>query len=132
MPQVDIADDTWIAASRDRVAGAVADPANWRRWWPDLDLAVDELRGPLGVRWFVRPSAASPSTGSMEVWLEPCRDGVLLHYFLRLALPERRGPFGRSVQRVALGHRRRANRIFWAVKDDLEGRIAAGRETQRR
>jgi hypothetical protein len=132
MPQVDIADDTWIAASRDRVAGTVADPANWRRWWPDLELAVDELRGPLGVRWFVRPSAASPSTGSMEVWLEPCRDGVLLHYFLRLALPERRGPFGRSVQRVALGHRRRAKRIFWAVKDDLEGRIAAGRETQRR
>jgi hypothetical protein len=132
MRRVDVADDTWIAASRDRVAGAVADPANWRRWWPVLDLAVDELRGPLGERWFVLPSAASPSTGSMEVWLEQCGDGVLLHYFLRLALSERRGPFARSVQRVALGHRRRAKRIFWAVKDDLEGRTATGRETPRR
>ena len=132
MPQVEVADETWIAASPETVAQVVADPANWPRWWPDLDLAVDELRGPLGVRWFVAPVGASPSTGSMEVWLEQCRGGVLLHYFLRLALPERRGPLRRNVQRVALGHRRRVKRIFWAVKDDLEGRTAAGRETQRR
>jgi hypothetical protein len=133
MPQVDVADDTWIAASPDRVAEVVADPVNWHRWWPDFDLEVDQLRGSLGARWFVSASDEAPGpTGSMEVWLEPCRDGVVLHYFLRLAVPERRGPFGRNAQRAVLGQRRRAKRNFWALKDDLEGRTATGRETQRR
>jgi hypothetical protein len=116
--QVEVADETWIAAPPAAVARAVADPANWRRWWPDLDLAVDEMRGLLGVRWFVRRDAATP-LGSMEVWLEPWRDGVVLHYFLRLGLPGR--PVRRPA-RVAMRHRRRGRQIFWRLKDDLEGR----------
>src|SRR5262245_47322954 len=131
MPQVDVVDETWIAAEPRRVAARVADPANWSRWWPDLDLTVDELRGPEGVRWFL-PNQKMPApgltgvvprtaAGSMEVWLQPDRDGVRVHYFLRLdplgrALPQRR------VQRLVLAHRRRAKRVFWALKDELEAR----------
>jgi len=114
MPQVDVVDETWIAADPARVAARVTDPANWSRWWPDLDLTVDELRGPEGVRWNL-------PDGSMEVWLQPDRDGVRVHYFLRLdplgrALPQRR------VQRLVFAHRRRAKRVFWALKDELEAR----------
>jgi hypothetical protein len=113
------------------VAARVADPANWSRWWPDLDLAVDELRGPEGVRWNlpnqkmqtpgVTGVVPRTAAGSMEVWLQPDRDGVRVHYFLRLdplgrALPQRR------VQRLVLAHRRRAKRVFWALKDELEAR----------
>src|SRR5262245_19796715 len=114
MPQVDVVDETWIAAEPRRVADRVADPANWTRWWPDLDLTVDELREAQGVRWLLRD-------GSMEVWLQPDRDGVRVHYFLRL------DPLGRTLpprraQRLALRHRRRAKRGFWSLKDELEAR----------
>jgi hypothetical protein len=60
------------------VGRAVADPANWRRWWPDLRLTVVEDRGPVGHRWTVTGAL----TGTMEVWLEPALDGVIAHYFL--------------------------------------------------
>jgi hypothetical protein len=121
MRHLEIADETWIAAAPYGVAAAVADPVSWRAWWPQFDLVVDEVRGPLGVRWFVRPSAESPANGSMEVWLEAWREGVVLHYFLRLDLPDGRKPLAR----IVLDHRRRAKQIFWAVKDDAEGRTAA-------
>ncbi len=75
---VQIADETFVAADPARVGAFVGDPANWRRWWPDLRLEVTEERGPLGVRW----AATGPLTGTMEIWLEPMLDGVLLHYFL--------------------------------------------------
>ena len=75
---VQIADETFVAADPVRVGAAVGDPSNWRRWWPDLRLRVIEDRGPVGVRWAV----TGPITGTMEIWLEPMLDGVLLHYFL--------------------------------------------------
>ena len=125
MSQIDVADETWMVAPPERLAAVVSDPANWRRWWPDIELAVDKMRGPLGVRWFVRPSAALPYAGSMEVWLEADREGVVVHYFLRLDLPDTAGRPTRMVrrmQRAALGQRRRTKRVFWALKDDLECR----------
>lgn len=122
MPQIDVVDETWIAAPAQRVAAAIADPANWRRWWPGFDLAVDELRGPLGVRWFVRSADRPAGTGSMEVWLEAARGGVVLHYFLRLDPADGRRLTSRGVQRAVLGYRRRAKRIFWALGDDIEAR----------
>lgn len=118
MPQVDVADETWIAASPRRVAARVADPENWPRWWPALDLALDELRGPKGVRWFVR----GPGGGSMEVWLEPDLDGVRVHYFLRLDPSGGRRVSPRRARRTVLAYRRRAKRVFWALKDEVEGR----------
>ena len=69
---VQIADETFVAADPARVGAAVGDPANWRRWWPDLRLQVIEDRGPLGIRWAV----TGPLTGTMEIWLEPSLDGV--------------------------------------------------------
>jgi hypothetical protein len=114
--QIDVVDETWIAAPPHRIAARVADPDCWPHWWPTLELTVDEFRGAEGVRWFVSGRA----TGSMEVWLEPDLDGVRVHYFLRLdALPGRRlSP--RRAQRAVLAHRRRAKRVFWALKDEFE------------
>lgn len=112
MPQVDVVDETWIAASTHSVADRIADPANWRRWWPELELTVDELRGIEGVRWLL-------PGGSMEVWLQPDLDGVRLHYFLRLDPPS---GAPRSAGRDAQVYRRRAKQIFWTLKDELEGR----------
>lgn len=45
---------------------------------PDLALTVVEDRAEKGMRWAV----AGPLTGTMEIWLEPVLDGVVLHYFL--------------------------------------------------
>lgn len=118
MAQVDVVDETWIAAPPDRVAACVADSGRWPRWWPALDLAVDELREAEGVRWFVR----GPGTGSMEVWLEPDCDGVRVHYFLRLDPADGGRLSPRRAQRAVLAHRRRAKQVFWALKDELEGR----------
>ena len=78
MNSIQIADETFVAADPVDVGKAIADPARWRRWWPDLRLAVVEDRGPAGQRWTVTGAV----NGTMEVWLEPVLDGVVLHYFL--------------------------------------------------
>src|SRR5215468_840237 len=127
MPQIDVVDETWIAAPPHQVAARVADPHCWHSWWPGLTLTVDELRGVEGVRWLV----SGPVTGSMEVWLEPDRDGVRVHYFLRLDSPNGRRMSARRVRRVVLAHRRRAKRVFWALKDEFEVRRPAGRNAGR-
>ena len=113
-----IADETFIAADPARVGAAVADPASWRRWWPDLRLEVVEERGDKGIRWAV----TGPLTGTMEIWLEPLLDGVLLHYFLHAE------PSGVSAWRLArmnlagMIHRRRvaAKKMAFEVKEALE------------
>jgi hypothetical protein len=78
MNSIQVADETFVCADPIVVGRAVADPASWRRWWPDLRLAVVEDRGPAGQRWTVTGAL----TGTMEIWLEPSFDGVILHYFL--------------------------------------------------
>jgi hypothetical protein len=75
---IQIADETYIAASGARVGATLADPSCWRRWWADLRLQVVEDRAESGIRWAVTGAL----TGTMEIWLEPSMDGVLLHYFL--------------------------------------------------
>lgn len=75
---IQVADDTFVAADPAEVGRAVSEPASWRRWWPDLQLKVIQQRGEKGIRWTV----AGALTGTMEVWLEPALDGVVLHYFL--------------------------------------------------
>jgi hypothetical protein len=78
MNSIQVADETFVCADPIDVGRAVADPASWRRWWPDLRLLVVEDRGPAGQRWTVTGAL----TGTMEVWLESSFDGVILHYFL--------------------------------------------------
>ena len=77
--EIDLADDTFVVADPAVVARAVAEPHRWAEWWPDLRLTVTEERALEGVRWTV----AGAVTGSMEIWLEPYADGVLVHYYLR-------------------------------------------------
>ncbi|MCM6773367.1 polyketide cyclase / dehydrase and lipid transport [Nocardia sp. CDC159] len=78
MSSIQVADQTFVAAPGSAVAAVLADRDSWRRWWPDLALEVREDRAEKGIRWTV----AGPLTGTMEVWLEPSLDGVILHYFL--------------------------------------------------
>lgn len=118
MPRVDLFDETFIVASAARVAEQVGDRRRWRAWWPDLALTVFQDRAEAGVRWNVTGALV----GSMEVWIEPWGDGVILHYYLR-ADPV--GPAARDEVRVrAL----RAKQIFWRLKDDLEGDRPPGSE----
>jgi hypothetical protein len=78
MSSIQVADQTYVAAPGVQVGAAVSDPSSWRRWWPDLRLQVVEERGEKGIRWKVTGAL----TGTMEIWLEPSLDGVVLHYFL--------------------------------------------------
>jgi hypothetical protein len=115
---VQIADQTYVAADPARIGAAVGDPANWRRWWPDLLLEVTEERGSQGVRWKV----AGPLTGTMEIWLEPMLGGALLHYFLHAE------PSGAAAAKLAkpnlakMTHRRRVagKKMAFEVKMTLE------------
>ncbi|TPG28009.1 polyketide cyclase / dehydrase and lipid transport [Mycolicibacterium hodleri] len=78
MNSIQVADETFVCADPINVGAAIADPASWRRWWPDLTLTVVENRGPAGHRWTITGAL----TGTMEIWLEASSDGVILHYFL--------------------------------------------------
>lgn len=118
MNSIQIADETFVAADGARVGAAVADRASWRRWWPDLRLQVVEERGEKGIRW----SVTGALTGTMEIWLEPSLDGVVLHYFLHAE------PTGVAAWQLAklnlakMTHRRRVagKKMAFEVKATLE------------
>ena len=114
MHSIQVADETFVAAAGAKVGAAIADPARWRRWWPDLRLDVVEDRADKGIRWTV----AGPLTGTMEIWLEPMLDGVILHYFLH-AEPAG-GAAGMDL--AALTHQRRVagKRMSFEIKNELE------------
>ena len=118
MNSIQVADETFVAADPVDVGRAVSDPASWRRWWPDLRLKVVEDRADKGIRWTVTGALA----GTMEIWLEPVLDGVILHYFLHAE------PSGAAAWQLArmnlakLNHRRRVagKRMAFEVKTTLE------------
>ncbi|KAA1252222.1 polyketide cyclase / dehydrase and lipid transport [Mycobacterium simiae] len=118
MNSIQIADQTYIAADGARVAAVVATPSQWRRWWPDLQLQVTEDRADKGIRWAV----AGALTGTMEIWLEPSMNGVVLHYFLHA---EPTGVAAWQLARMNLAkmtHRRRVagKNMAFEVKMTLE------------
>lgn len=121
---IQVADETFIAADPARVGHIVADPGNWRRWWPDLNLDVVQERAAAGIRWTV----TGPLVGSMEIWLEPMLDGVLLHYFLHAE------PAGAAAWQLAgmnltaMTYRRRVSgkRMAFEVKQTVEQHRAVG------
>ncbi len=118
MHSIQVADETFIAADAARVGAAIADPASWRRWWPDLRLQVVEDRAEKGIRWAV----TGVLTGTMEIWLEPSLDGVLLHYFLH-AEPSSAAAWQLARMNLArMTHRRRVagKKMAFAVKETLE------------
>ncbi|MCV7281492.1 polyketide cyclase / dehydrase and lipid transport [Mycolicibacterium flavescens] len=124
MNSIQIADDTFVAADPVEVGRYVAETASWRRWWPDLRLTVVEDRGEKGHRWTVTGAL----TGTMEIWLEPVLDGVVLHYFLHAE------PSGVSAHQLAkmnlakMNHRRRVDGKVMAfeVKQRLEATRPVG------
>lgn len=119
-----MADETFVAADPAAVGRAVCDPASWRRWFADLALDVVEDRADKGVRWTV----AGPLTGTMEIWLQPMLDGVVLHYFLHAeptgATPEQLA----RMNLAAMTHRRRVagKRMAFEVKNRLEAARPVG------
>ena len=114
MSSIQVADQTFVAAPGERVAQAFASPERWRRWWPDLNLTVTEDRGAKGIRWAVRGGVV----GTMELWLEPALDGVIVHYFLHAE------PTGDVEAAVTQHSRRVAGR---AMTFELKGELEAGR-----
>ncbi len=106
-----------MAAPGELVAQAFASPERWRRWWPDLNLTVTEDRGEKGIRWAVRGGVL----GTMELWLEPVLDGVIVHYFLHA---ESAG----TDELAAQQHRRRVagRAMTFELKRELEAGRSAG------
>ena len=130
MNSIQIADETFVCADPAEVGEAVADRAAWRRWWPDLNLTVVEDRGPAGHRWTVTGAL----TGTMEIWLEPAFDGVILHYFLHA---EPSGASARELARMNLAkmnHQRRVagKDMAFEVKQQLDAARAIGASRQPR
>ncbi|SEH75455.1 hypothetical protein SAMN04489835_3679 [Mycolicibacterium rutilum] len=124
MNSIQIADDTFVAADPVEVGRYVAETASWRRWWPDLRLTVVEDRGEKGHRWTVTGAL----TGTMEIWLEPVLDGVVLHYFLHA---EPSGASARDLAKMNLAkmnHRRRVagKAMAFEVKQRLEATRPVG------
>ena len=118
MHSIHVADQTFVAADPADVGRAVSDAASWRRWWPDLRLDVVEDRHDKGIRWTV----SGALTGTMEVWLEPILDGVILNYLLHA---EPAGAAAWQLARMDLAkitHRRRVagKRMAFEVKAALE------------
>ncbi|WP_019928313.1 hypothetical protein [Nocardia sp. BMG111209] len=120
MSSIQIADQTFVAAPGVAVAGLLADRGRWRGWWPDLALEVREDRADKGIRWTV----SGPLTGTMEVWLEACLDGVVLHYFLHAEpqqpLSPRALPAANRARRVA------GRKMAFEIKSRLEAGRPAG------
>jgi hypothetical protein len=117
---IQVADQTFIAAPAEAATELISDRANWRRWWPDLQLTVVEDRAEQGVRWRV----SGPLNGTTELWLEPVLDGFVLHYFLHAEptaqLPTE--PRALTMEVGRLNHRRRVagRAMSFEVKDRLE------------
>ena len=122
MPALDLVDETFVVAAPAAVAAAVRDPDRWARWWSDLRLDVFQDRGEAGVRWNVRGAL----TGSMEVWLEPYGDGVILHHYVRCDLTGDRRLSPAAAARLRRRRERHGKRVFWALKDELEAGRPAG------
>ncbi|MEO7261912.1 MAG: polyketide cyclase / dehydrase and lipid transport [Jatrophihabitantaceae bacterium] len=122
-PQVHLVDETWIDAPPATVSAVVCDPASWRLWWPYLRLTVTRDRGLKGVQFAAEPAPGSgwPAlAGTVEIWLEPFKTGVLLHHFLRLESTSGEQLSGRAARRWSREAGWHAKQVFWRLKDELE------------
>lgn len=108
--RIDIVDETFIRAAPGSVRAALDDRSWTAQVWPHVTAVVQRDRGAKGVRWDVTGQVV----GEMEVWLEPFRDGVVVHHYVRGT----RGP--RAPRDVATRHTLRWKRAVHALKDRLE------------
>jgi hypothetical protein len=127
MPQLDVVQEMFVAATPPVVAARLGRPDVRRALWPDLAVTVSQERGLEGQRYAV----AGSWHGTAELWLSPCLDGVLVHAYLRVdrsgSLPagSARPPLRPGRSRAELCRRdRHMRRALWVFKDELE----AGRE----
>jgi hypothetical protein len=120
MPLLDISCDDLVVADPAYVAERLGSDTLWREWCPDLTLTPSERRGLEGVRWAVTGAAI----GTAEWWLEPVRDGVVVHWYLRAdpVKPVRGRAAERLKERYVAAYRKR----LWAFKDEIEAGRAAG------
>ncbi|MFC4602178.1 polyketide cyclase / dehydrase and lipid transport [Rhodococcus kronopolitis] len=121
MSSIQVADQTFIAAEPALVAGCLGVPSKWRRWWPDLRVAVGEDRAEKGIRWTVTGSL----TGTMEVWLEPVLDGTIVHYFLH-AEPAVGDPAKLDLAALNRSARLAGKEMTFEAKRELEAGRPAG------
>ena len=120
MPTLDISCDDLVVADPAYVAERLGSDTLWREWWPDLTLTPSERRGLEGVRWAVTGAAI----GTAEWWLEQVRDGVVVHWYLRVdpAKPVRGRALARLQERYVAQYREQ----LWRFKDEVEAGRAAG------
>ena len=126
MALIDLADDTFIVGTQEELSAIVHTPQRWKQWWPGLDLVIFMDRGLDGMRW----SAVGDPTGSVEIWLEPVKDGVVVHHYLRLDPADFAGQTTSRLKRRAARSRERYatswKQSVWALKDAIEGGRAVG------
>jgi hypothetical protein len=120
MPLLDISCDDLIVADPAYVAERLGSDTLWREWWPELTLVPTERRGLEGVRWAVTGAAV----GTAEWWLEPVRDGVVVHWYLRVD-PARRLR-GRALFRLEERYVAAYRERLWRFKDAAEAGRPAG------
>jgi hypothetical protein len=122
MPQVDLVEETFIAAAPALVEARIRQPAFLARLWPDLELTVQADRGREGLRW----TAQGAMVGSTEIWLQAYRDGVLVHTYLRCDLTRKGAPTEplqvspRAAVRELHRRAKYAKRVLWELKDSVE------------
>jgi ribosome-associated toxin RatA of RatAB toxin-antitoxin module len=120
MPSLDISCDDLVVADPAYVAERLGSDTLWREWWPELTLTPTERRGLEGVRWAVTGVAI----GTAEWWLEQVRDGVVVHWYLRV---DPREPVrGRALDRLRERYVARYRDHLWRFKDEVEAGRAAG------
>jgi len=122
MSSIQVADQTFVVAPGAAVAEVLADRGRWRGWWPDLTLEVREDRADKGIRWAVSGGV----TGTMEVWLEPSLDGVILHYFMH-AEPARPAAPGPAAARELLAANRARRVAGKKMAFEIKARLETGR-----
>jgi ribosome-associated toxin RatA of RatAB toxin-antitoxin module len=120
MPSLDISCDDLVVADPAYVAERLGQDTLWREWWPDLTLTPYERRGLEGVRWTVTGAAI----GTAEWWLEQVRDGVVVHWYLRVDPPRRTSPT--RLLKLQESYVNRYREHLWRFKDEAEAGRAAG------
>ena len=108
--RVAVVDETFIRAAPALIRAQFADARWLAQVWPHLELAVVRDRGVKGIRWAVTGQV----DGELEVWIEPFRDGAIVHQYVR-------GTRGaRAPRNVGTRHTLRWKRAVHGLKDRLE------------